>query len=180
MAVNCGIVRPLILATMIVQTLACPTTICTCSARGTVICSGKRLERIPYFAREPGRVYNEIDLGRNEIFAVPPYAFDGVQTRSLVRRGLLTASRHGPSTASRRGLSSDTVPRRRPDTVPRQTRSLDSVQTRSLDGVQTRSLVRRGLLTASRHGPSSSHTIHSSASVRGRSPASAACWNAST
>ena len=74
----------LILAMMIVQTLTCPTTICTCSVRGTVICSGKRLERIPYFAREPGRVYDEIDLSRNEIFAVPPYAFDSVQTRSLV------------------------------------------------------------------------------------------------
>jgi len=72
------------LSTMIIQTVACPTTVCTCSARGTVICSGKRLERIPYFAREPGRIYDEIDLGRNEIFAVPPYAFDGVQTRSLV------------------------------------------------------------------------------------------------
>ena len=80
-----GVVRALSLVTMmVVQTLACPTTICTCSARGTVICSGKRLERIPYFAREPGRVYNEIALGRNEIFAVPPYAFDGVHTRSLV------------------------------------------------------------------------------------------------
>ena len=84
MAVIDGVVRVLSLATMVVQTVACPTTICTCSARGTVICSGKRLERIPYFAREPGRVYNEIDLGRNEIFAVPPYAFDGVKARSLV------------------------------------------------------------------------------------------------
>jgi len=79
-----GAVRALSLALMIVQSQACPTTVCTCSARGTVICSGKRLERIPYFAREPGRVYDEIDLGRNEIFAVPPYAFHGVRARSLV------------------------------------------------------------------------------------------------
>lgn len=84
MAVSYGVVTALSLAAMVVQTLTCPTTVCTCSARGTVICSGKRLERIPYFAREPGRVYDEIDLGRNEIFAVPPYAFDGVRTRSLV------------------------------------------------------------------------------------------------
>jgi len=79
-----GLERVLILAAIVVQTLTCPTTICTCSARGTVICSGKRLERIPYFAREPGRVYDEIDLSRNEIFAVPPFAFDSVQTRSLI------------------------------------------------------------------------------------------------
>jgi len=77
------VVRVVTVTTLIVQTLGCPTTICTCSARGNVICSGKRLERIPYFAREPGRTYDEIDLSRNEIFAVPPYAFDSVRARAL-------------------------------------------------------------------------------------------------
>jgi len=84
MAVSDDVVRAVTVATLIVHiTLACPTTICTCSARAAVICSGKRLERIPYFAREPGRTYSEIDLSRNEIFAVPPYAFDAVRSRSL-------------------------------------------------------------------------------------------------
>lgn len=78
------VVGAMTLAMIIVQSLTCPTTICKCSARGTVICSGKRLERIPYFAREPGRIYDEIDLSRNEIFAVPPYAFDSIRATSLL------------------------------------------------------------------------------------------------
>lgn len=78
------VVGAVTLAMIIVQSLTCPTTICKCSARGTVICSGKRLERIPYFAREPGRIYDEIDLSRNEIFAVPPYAFDSIRATSLL------------------------------------------------------------------------------------------------
>lgn len=82
-------------ASLPVGTLSCPTSVCSCSARGVVVCSNKRLERIPFFGSHPDeakrRIYEEIDLSRNDIFAVPPHAFDSVRTRLIVE--LIKATR---------------------------------------------------------------------------------------
>ena len=72
----------------------CPSALCSCSTGGQVItCSKRRLERIPHFTKVDDsvdensvsvpKVYDMLDLSRNEIYSVPPNAFENLHVTSI-------------------------------------------------------------------------------------------------
>ena len=63
---------------------SCPSPLCTCNLNDKILCSNRRLERVPHFAsRTSDKVYEELDLSQNEIESVPPNAFQAVQTKFI-------------------------------------------------------------------------------------------------
>ncbi len=65
---------------------SCPSVLCSCSGGLIVSCTKRRLERIPHFTPDSGKaikVYDMLDLSRNEIYSVPPKAFHNIQVKSI-------------------------------------------------------------------------------------------------
>ena len=65
-------------------TRGCPSELCRCTNRGVIVCSYRRLERVPHFAREIDKVYEALDISHNDIYTIPPHAFKDLLVKSIV------------------------------------------------------------------------------------------------
>ena len=63
---------------------ACPSEICSCTSRGILNCSSRRLDRIPTFEKDTyAEVYDVIDLSHNQIYFLEPNAFKLTPARAI-------------------------------------------------------------------------------------------------
>lgn len=61
----------------------CPSNLCSCRVQN-VVCKGIRLEHVPYFADEEAHLtYEQLDLSRNDIYSIPPYAFKNIRVKAI-------------------------------------------------------------------------------------------------
>lgn len=61
----------------------CPSSLCQCTASNKIMCDNRRLDRVPRYLTEKRRVYTSLDLSRNRISWLPPFAFLNVRAKSL-------------------------------------------------------------------------------------------------
>ena len=63
---------------------ACPSALCTCVDKKTIICSKRGLERVPKLEPPKNeRLYDTLDLSRNDIYSIPPNAFSQIRVKTI-------------------------------------------------------------------------------------------------